>query len=93
VTDPSSATGQSDDPTEPHDSASGSPRWQRTVALLGLVLLLMLVVQFVVNGSGPGGHGPGRHGGEVPAQTRGTVEQLAAGAAGPVVHSPPRAGG
>jgi hypothetical protein len=39
--------------------ASGTPRWVKVTAIVGVVLLALVVV-LLITGRG-GGHGPGRH--------------------------------
>ncbi len=58
MTDPT--PNRDDDPTDLESrrgSTDRAPRWVRVFGIIGLVLVILLVVlQFVV-----GGHGPGRH--------------------------------
>ncbi|MQB02020.1 MAG: hypothetical protein GEU78_17455 [Actinobacteria bacterium] len=48
---------------EPDSGATtGTPRWQKVVGLIGLLVVLLVAIMLVVGG----GHGPARHSGATP---------------------------
>jgi hypothetical protein len=44
-----------------YDDAGGAPRWVKVAGIVALVVALLVVVMFLIGGTG--GHGPQRHGG------------------------------